>query len=53
MKMRRTRKQTAPRNLAARALRTPLFAPRVTRNPKAYRRTAKQKPAIPEDDAED
>ncbi len=51
MKIRRTRKQTAPRNLAARALRSPLFRARVVANPKAYRRPPKKVvPPPPEDE---
>lgn len=38
-----TRKQTAPRNLAAKALAEGLFKPKVEPDPKGYRRKAKHK----------
>lgn len=47
VKIRRTRKQTAPRNLAARALRTPLFKARIEKKPDAYRRTKLRPRDIP------
>jgi hypothetical protein len=53
MKKRLTRKQRAPRNAAARALRSPLFQPRVIKNPKAYvRRKGKFVPPPEEDPKE-
>jgi hypothetical protein len=48
MKIPRTRKQKRPRNTAARALRSPLFRPRVVRNPKAYKRPTKRTEPEPE-----
>lgn len=51
MKIRRTRKQSAPRNLAARALRSPLFRAKVAKSPKAYRRGLKKvEPPPPEEE---
>lgn len=52
-----TRKQTAPRNLAAKALAEGQFKPKVEPDPKAYRRRTKHKldPAViadPEADEE-
>lgn len=44
MKVKLTRKQTAPRNLAARALRGGAFAPKVEPDPKSYRRKGKYRP---------
>lgn len=47
-----TRKQTAPRNLAAKALREGQFQPKVEPDPKAYKRKKKHKAELapPEDD---
>lgn len=47
-----TRKQTAPRNLAARALKEGQFQPKVEEDPKGYRRHVKHR-RDPELDAED
>lgn len=50
MKIPRTRKQSAPRNLAAKALRSGRFAPKVEPDPKkGYTRKPKHKPAPPEE----
>ena len=43
MKARLTRKQSAPRNAAARALAQPRFAQKVEKDPKAYRRRQRHK----------
>ena len=43
MQTRLGRKQTAPRNLAAKALRGPRFAQKIEMNPKAYRRKTRHK----------
>ena len=43
MKVKLTRKQTAPRNVAAKALRQGQFQPKVEDDPKAYRRRGKHK----------
>jgi stalled ribosome alternative rescue factor ArfA len=43
MKYRLTRKETAPPNLAAKALRHGLFRPKVEKNPDAYSRKQKHK----------
>ena len=50
MKKRLTRKETAPRNLAARALRSPLFRQKIAADPKAYRRPAKKAELPPPDE---
>lgn len=47
-----TRKQAAPRNLAAKALREGQFQPKVEQDPKGYRRRSKHK-ADPLPDTED
>lgn len=49
-----TRKQSAPRNAAAKALRGGKFLPRVEADPKAYRRRPKHpaRPSADEADAE-
>lgn len=39
-----TRKQTAPRNVAAKALREGQFQPKVAPDPKGYKRKTKHKP---------
>ncbi len=44
MKVRLTRKQTAPRNLAARALTSGRFKPKVEQAPKTYRRKGRYAP---------
>ena len=44
MKIPLTRKQTAPRNVAAKALREGQFQPKVEPDPKGYTRRRKQKP---------
>lgn len=44
MKVPLTRKQSRPRNAAARALRQGQFKPRVEADPKAYRRRGRHKP---------
>lgn len=44
--MKLPRKKSAPRNLAARALRDPLFRPKVEADPKAYKRRPKHKQPI-------
>ena len=49
---RRKKRPSAPPNAAAKALRTPLFRPRVPENPKAYKRKA-LKPVVPEEPEED
>ena len=51
MKKRR-RPPSAPPNLAAKTLRTPLFRPRVPPNPKAYRRKGRYAGKIMPDDPE-
>lgn len=43
MKAHLTRKQSAPRNAAARALAQPRFAQKVEKDPKAYRRRQRHK----------
>ena len=43
MKVKLTRKQTAPRNVAAKALRQGQFQPKVEDDPKAYKRRGKHK----------
>jgi len=43
MKVPLTRKQTAPRNVAAKSLREGQFQPKVEADPKAYRRKKKHK----------
>jgi hypothetical protein len=43
MKVPLTRKQTAPRNVAAKSLREGRFQPRVEADPKAYKRKKKHK----------
>lgn len=43
MKRRLTRKETAPPNLAAKALSLGQFRPKVADNPKAYKRSQKHK----------
>lgn len=50
-----TRKQTAPRNVAAKALREGQFQPKVEPDPKAYKRKKKHKVDLvpPEDDGAD
>jgi len=50
-----TRRQTAPRNLAAKALQGGQFQPRVEDDPKAYKRRVKHKrdPLLGIDDSED
>ena len=49
-----TRKQVAPRNAAAKALREGQFQPKVEPDPKAYRRRPKHppKPTVDEEDTE-
>jgi hypothetical protein len=49
-----TRKQSAPRNAAAKALRAGAFQPKVEADPKAYRRRPKHppKPTPDEEDVE-
>jgi hypothetical protein len=51
MKKRLTRKQAAPRNAAARALRSPLFRARVVKHPKAYVRRKGKRVPPPDDGA--
>lgn len=54
MKIPRTRKQTAPRNVAAKALRQGQFQPKVEKNPKGYVRKPKhERPPLPQAPAED
>jgi hypothetical protein len=50
-----TRRQTAPRNLAAKALRQGQFQPKVEADPKAYSRRSKHKrdPLLDIDETED
>ncbi len=43
MKVKLTRKQLAPRNVAAKALRQGQFRPKVEADPKAYKRRGKHK----------
>lgn len=43
MKRKLTRKETAPPNLAAKALGHPLFRPKVEADPRAYNRRVKHK----------
>ena len=38
------RKQTAPRNIAARALGSPRFVPKIEDDPKTYRRKGRYRP---------
>jgi hypothetical protein len=45
-----TRKQLAPRNVAAKALREGQFQPKVEPDPKAYRRRPKHPPKPPAED---
>lgn len=47
-----TRKQLAPRNVAAKALRGGQFQPKVEPDPKAYRRKLKHPPKPPADEEE-
>ena len=47
-----TRKQVAPRNAAAKALRAGAFQPKVEPDPKAYRRRPKHPPKPPPDEDE-
>ena len=47
-----TRKQIAPRNAAAKALREGQFQPKVEPDPKAYRRRPKHPPKPPTDEEE-
>jgi hypothetical protein len=47
-----TRKQVAPRNAAAKALREGQFQPKVEPDPKAYRRRPKHPPKPPADEEE-
>jgi stalled ribosome alternative rescue factor ArfA len=49
MKYRLTRKETAPPNLAAKALRNGLFRPKVEKNPDAYSRKQKHRKGSLED----
>ena len=44
MQVKLTRKQAAPRNLAAKALRAGRFAPKVEPDPKGYRRKGRYRP---------
>lgn len=47
---RKKKRPSAPPNLAAKALRTPAFRPRVPANPKAYKRKGRYlKPVLPEE----
>jgi len=48
MKIKLTRKQAAPPNLAAKALRQGQFQPKVEQNPKAYSRKVKHKGSLAE-----
>jgi hypothetical protein len=51
MKIPRSRKDSAPRNVAAKALGSGRFKPKVEPDPKAYRRRPKHpKPILPPDD---
>ena len=43
MKIPRTRKRSAPRNIAAKALRQGQFQPKIEKDPKAYSRKRKHK----------
>jgi hypothetical protein len=52
MKVKLTRKQTAPKNVAAKALRQGQFQPKIEDDPKAYRRRTKH-PKSPVDEAVD
>lgn len=47
-----TRKQVAPRNAAAKALRAGAFQPKVEPDPKAYRRRPKHPPQPPAEEEE-
>ncbi len=50
MKIPRTRKEAAPRNVAARALREGQFQPKVEKDPTAYTRKPKHKrPLVPDE----
>jgi hypothetical protein len=49
---RRKKRPSAPPNLAAKALRTPLFRPRVPENPKAYKRKGRKVPLVPPEEPE-
>jgi hypothetical protein len=54
MKVPRTRKQTAPRNVAAKALRHGQFQPKVEKDPKAYTRKPKHEQVpVPEANSDD
>jgi hypothetical protein len=52
-KPRRRKRPSAPPNLAAKTLRTPLFRPRVPPNPKAYNRKGRYapRPLIPDEES--
>jgi hypothetical protein len=51
MKIPRSRKESAPRNVAAKALASGKFKPKVEPDPKAYKRRPKHpKPIMPPDD---
>jgi hypothetical protein len=52
VKVPRTRKEAAPRNVAAKALRQGQFQPKVEKDPKAYTRKRKHKEAPPPDTGE-
>lgn len=53
MKVPRARKHSAPRNLAAKALRQGQFQPKIEKDPKAYSRKRKHKgPELPEENGE-
>jgi hypothetical protein len=51
VKIPRTRKEAAPRNVAARALRLGQFQPRVEKDPSAYTRKPRHRqPPLPDDE---
>lgn len=53
MKIPRTRKQSAPRNIAAKALHEGQFQPKIEKDPKAYSRKRKHRGAeLPEENGE-
>lgn len=53
MKVPRTRKQSAPRNVAAKALRQGQFQPKIEKDPKAYSRKRKHRGAeLPKENGE-
>ena len=49
---RKKKPPSAPPNLAAKALRTPLYRPRVPENPKAYKRKGRYVPKVQPEEPE-